>query len=300
MPASTERIVVSHAGALPRPDALQRLFGAGPGFEDAIDAALPGAVAEVVDRQAAACVDIVNDGEISKQETSLLEILPVVDDVNANGCCFDHLRHRAGKRRVDGVLETRPAPKRRCRGSGRGDAGVGQRESVLGRPVGSSALQSSLPQLVIRGQVRHGGPTSLLPMSSSGSRRPAKSPEALRCDCSGLLNQYPYILAEGARWWDGSWIRRTWPWLRATLKGGRRRWLGRRRRSARLAAACILSGTWPLEAVDVTTHGVRPVPRGPRGSPPGTRDWPPIARRRHAVPAAACCAPRSSSACRIA
>ena len=67
MPASTERILVSHAGALPRPDALQRLFGAGPGFQDAIDAALPGAVAEVVDRQAAAGVDIVNDGEISKQ-----------------------------------------------------------------------------------------------------------------------------------------------------------------------------------------------------------------------------------------
>ncbi|MGC1751641.1 MAG: hypothetical protein WA805_01020, partial [Trebonia sp.] len=67
MPASTERILVSHAGALPRPDALQRLFGAGPGFEDAIDAALPGAVAEVVDRQAAAGVDIVNDGEISKR-----------------------------------------------------------------------------------------------------------------------------------------------------------------------------------------------------------------------------------------
>ena len=67
MPASTERILVSHAGALPRPDALQRLFGAGPGFEDAIDAALPGAVAEVVDRQAAVGVDIVNDGEISKR-----------------------------------------------------------------------------------------------------------------------------------------------------------------------------------------------------------------------------------------
>ena len=29
MPASTERILVSHAGALPRPDALQRLFAAG-------------------------------------------------------------------------------------------------------------------------------------------------------------------------------------------------------------------------------------------------------------------------------
>ena len=67
MPTSSERILVSHAGALPRPDALQRLFGAGPGSQDAIDAALPAAVAEVVGRQAAAGVDIVNDGEISKR-----------------------------------------------------------------------------------------------------------------------------------------------------------------------------------------------------------------------------------------
>src|SRR5215472_19182946 len=67
MPARTERILVSHAGALPRPDALQRLFDASPGSQDAIDAALPGAVAEVVARQAAVGVDIVNDGEISKR-----------------------------------------------------------------------------------------------------------------------------------------------------------------------------------------------------------------------------------------
>ncbi len=67
MPASTERILVSHAGALPRPDALQRLFDAGPDSQGPIDAALPGAVAEVVGRQAAAGVDIVNDGEISKR-----------------------------------------------------------------------------------------------------------------------------------------------------------------------------------------------------------------------------------------
>ena len=66
MPTSSERILVSHAGALPRPDALQHLFGAGPGFQDAIDAALPSAVAEVVGRQAAAGVDIVNDGELTR------------------------------------------------------------------------------------------------------------------------------------------------------------------------------------------------------------------------------------------
>jgi 5-methyltetrahydropteroyltriglutamate--homocysteine methyltransferase len=64
---STERILVSHAGALPRPAGLQRLFDAGPDEQEAFSAALPGAVAEVVARQAEAGVDIVNDGEISKR-----------------------------------------------------------------------------------------------------------------------------------------------------------------------------------------------------------------------------------------
>ncbi len=64
---STERILVSHAGVLPRPQGLQRLFEAGPGEQEAFTAALPGAVADIVARQVAAGVDIVNDGEISKR-----------------------------------------------------------------------------------------------------------------------------------------------------------------------------------------------------------------------------------------
>jgi len=67
MRRSTERILVSHAGVLPRPPELQRLFNAGPAEQAAFDAALPGAVADVVARQVAAGVDIVNDGEISKR-----------------------------------------------------------------------------------------------------------------------------------------------------------------------------------------------------------------------------------------
>ena len=67
MRRSTERILVSHAGVLPRPEGLQRLFDAGPGEQEAFDAALPGAVVDVVARQVAVGVDIVNDGEISKR-----------------------------------------------------------------------------------------------------------------------------------------------------------------------------------------------------------------------------------------
>ena len=67
MMRSTDRILVSHAGALPRPADLQRLFAAGPAGETAFREALPGAVAVVVKQQVAAGVDIVNDGEISKR-----------------------------------------------------------------------------------------------------------------------------------------------------------------------------------------------------------------------------------------
>ena len=67
MRRSTERILVSHSGALPRPEGLQRLFDAYPAEQDAFAAALPGAVREVVGQQVAAGVDVVNDGEIAKR-----------------------------------------------------------------------------------------------------------------------------------------------------------------------------------------------------------------------------------------
>jgi 5-methyltetrahydropteroyltriglutamate--homocysteine methyltransferase len=64
---STDGILVSHAGALPRPAELQRLFDAGDKAGAAFTAALSGAVGEVVAQQVAAGVDVVNDGEISKR-----------------------------------------------------------------------------------------------------------------------------------------------------------------------------------------------------------------------------------------
>jgi 5-methyltetrahydropteroyltriglutamate--homocysteine methyltransferase len=67
MMQSTERILTSHAGALPRPDYLQGLFDAGQAEEAAFTAALPGAVAAVVGQQVMAGIDVVNDGEISKR-----------------------------------------------------------------------------------------------------------------------------------------------------------------------------------------------------------------------------------------
>jgi len=70
MQYSTERILVTHAGSLPRPADLRELIVAKtsgqPYDQAAIDARLPSAVAEVVRRQVECGIDIVNDGELSK------------------------------------------------------------------------------------------------------------------------------------------------------------------------------------------------------------------------------------------
>ncbi len=66
MKRSTNRIIVSHAGTMPRPDDLQELILAGPAKAEEFQKRLPGAIAEVVRRQVKAGVDVVNDGELGK------------------------------------------------------------------------------------------------------------------------------------------------------------------------------------------------------------------------------------------
>ena len=61
---STERILVSHAGNLPRPDDVNRLVAARD--TEGFSSRLPSAVEEVVDRQIECGVDVVNDGEYVK------------------------------------------------------------------------------------------------------------------------------------------------------------------------------------------------------------------------------------------
>ena len=63
---STERILVSHAGNLPRPDDVNQMLAEGPDKRQAFKDRLPSAVVEVVDRQIDCGVDIVNDGEYVK------------------------------------------------------------------------------------------------------------------------------------------------------------------------------------------------------------------------------------------
>ncbi|MGE0058122.1 MAG: epoxyalkane--coenzyme M transferase [Dehalococcoidia bacterium] len=70
MRSSANRILVSHAGNLPRPDELNSLIDGGKAADKAktgeYQARLPDAVKGIVDRQIELGVDIVNDGECAK------------------------------------------------------------------------------------------------------------------------------------------------------------------------------------------------------------------------------------------
>jgi len=67
MRRSTDRILVSHAGTLPRPDDLTALVDAGPPAAEAFEQRLPAAIKQIVQQQADLGIDVVNDGEFSKQ-----------------------------------------------------------------------------------------------------------------------------------------------------------------------------------------------------------------------------------------
>jgi 5-methyltetrahydropteroyltriglutamate--homocysteine methyltransferase len=63
MRRSTERILTTHTGSLPRPAAVVDRLLAGERGGSALDAAVVAAVADVIARQQAAGIDIINDGE---------------------------------------------------------------------------------------------------------------------------------------------------------------------------------------------------------------------------------------------
>jgi 5-methyltetrahydropteroyltriglutamate--homocysteine methyltransferase len=66
MRRSTHRILVSHAGTVPRPADLQALYDAGDAGRAEFVRHLPAAVRDVVHHQAQVGIDVVNDGELSK------------------------------------------------------------------------------------------------------------------------------------------------------------------------------------------------------------------------------------------
>ncbi len=68
MKRSTDRIIVSHAGVLPRPNDLREMMVAGDARAQEFKARLPSAVKEIVRRQIDIGIDVINDGEYGKRE----------------------------------------------------------------------------------------------------------------------------------------------------------------------------------------------------------------------------------------
>src|SRR5438067_2237784 len=70
MKTSTERILTTHVGSIPRPESLRKLIRArlaGETVDQAeMDAEVERAVVDVVRKQAESGIDIVNDGEMGK------------------------------------------------------------------------------------------------------------------------------------------------------------------------------------------------------------------------------------------
>ena len=70
MKHSTDRILTTHVGSLPRPEdmleALTAKMRGQPVDEQALDARLPGAVADIVRQQVAHGLDVIDDGEVGK------------------------------------------------------------------------------------------------------------------------------------------------------------------------------------------------------------------------------------------
>src|SRR3954452_18081077 len=72
MKRSTQRILTTHVGSLPRPDDLMALYAANAPDEKLLPR-LRAAVGDIVRQQAASGIDVVNDGEYGKAMRSSMD-----------------------------------------------------------------------------------------------------------------------------------------------------------------------------------------------------------------------------------
>lgn len=102
MRRSTDRILVSHVGVLPRTDKLEKLLASEDGVSADYAEALPGAVAEVVRRQRQLGIDVVNDGEFSKPEGFSRYVTERIGGIESRDPRADEVqRHPDGRDRLE-------------------------------------------------------------------------------------------------------------------------------------------------------------------------------------------------------
>ena len=195
MQRSTDRFLTTHTGSLPRPDDLIRMMYAKeegvPVDAAALSQRVADAVAEVVRKQAAAGVDIVNDGEMSKPSyaTYIKDRLSGFGGADNTFVYQDLVGFPGLAKRVFGdpgrsrrktpacnaavqVRDPQCGADRRCASAGRARAGRRARGLSHCRLTGRGV--AVLPQRALRH--RGGSTCSRLPTRCARSTRPSPPP----------------------------------------------------------------------------------------------------------------------------
>jgi 5-methyltetrahydropteroyltriglutamate--homocysteine methyltransferase len=161
MKRSTERFLTTHTGSLPRPDDLVRMMYAKeegvPVDGAALGARVRAAVAEVVAKQVAAGVDLVNDGEMSKASYATY-IKDRLDGFGGTGNTFVYQDLAAFPKLAQRVFGDPGRSRRKTpacnapiavRDTGDAEADVANLKAAIGsRPPGEAFMSAASPGVV--------------------------------------------------------------------------------------------------------------------------------------------------------
>jgi 5-methyltetrahydropteroyltriglutamate--homocysteine methyltransferase len=161
MRRSTERFLTTHTGSLPRPDDLVRMMyakeGGVPVERRALAARVRAAVAEVVERQVAAGIDLINDGEMSKPSYATY-IKDRLDGFGGTGNTFIYQDLADFPRLAQRVFGDPGRSRRKTpacnapiavRGTGDAEADVANLKAAIGgRPPGEAFISAASPGVV--------------------------------------------------------------------------------------------------------------------------------------------------------
>jgi 5-methyltetrahydropteroyltriglutamate--homocysteine methyltransferase len=158
---STERFLTTHTGSLPRPDDLVRMMyakeGGVPVERPALAARVRAAVAEVVAKQVAAGIDLINDGEMSKPSYATY-IKDRLDGFGGTGNTFVYQDLAAFPRLAQRVFGDPGRSRRKTpacnapiavRNTGDAEADVANLKAAIGgRPPGEAFMSAASPGVV--------------------------------------------------------------------------------------------------------------------------------------------------------
>jgi 5-methyltetrahydropteroyltriglutamate--homocysteine methyltransferase len=161
MSRDTERFLTTHTGSLPRPDDLVRMMyakeGGVPVERAALAARVRAAVAEAVEKQVAAGIDLVNDGEMSKPSYATY-VKDRLDGFGGSGNTFIYQDLAAFPKLAERVFGDPGRSRRKTpacdapiavRDTGDAEADVANLKAAIGgRPPGEAFMSAASPGVV--------------------------------------------------------------------------------------------------------------------------------------------------------